>query len=87
MRRRLFEPEHLEFQELVRTFIEREITPHLDSWITAGLMPRELWTSAGEKGLLGLLVPDEFGGAGLTDFRYCAILVEELCRAGTIGLA
>jgi alkylation response protein AidB-like acyl-CoA dehydrogenase len=87
VRRRLFDQEHLDFQEFVQTFIAREITPHLTDWVHAGLSPRSLWAAAGEKGLLGLYVPEEFGGFGLDDFRYGTILVEELCRAGTLGLA
>ncbi|MDO8307262.1 MAG: acyl-CoA dehydrogenase family protein [Actinomycetota bacterium] len=87
MRRRLLEATHLEFQALVRTFIEREISPNLDEWVEQGLTPRSLWDLAGAKGLLGIGIPDEYGGSGLDDFRFNSVLVEELCRAGTIGLA
>ena len=86
MERRLFNAEHLAFRDTVRTFVKREVAPGLDKWIEDGLTPRELWLRAGEAGLLGISVPEEFGGVGTSDFRFNALLVEELCRAGSLGL-
>lgn len=86
MQRRLLEEDHVAFRDMVRSFIARAVTPHLDEWIDQGVTPRGLWTEAGELGLLGISVPEEFGGGGTTDFRYNAVLVEELCRAGSLGL-
>ena len=86
MQRRLLNADHLQFRDLVRTFIDREIAPYREEWIANGLMPRPVWNKAGQAGLLGLSVPEEYGGAGVADFRYNAVLVEELCRAGALGL-
>lgn len=87
MERRLLDSEQLAFRDTVREFIRREVTPHLDTWIDHGVTPREFWRRAGDTGLLGISVSEEHGGIGTTDFRYNALLVEELCRAGSLGLA
>src|SRR3954452_20989622 len=87
MRRRLLEAEHEAFRDTVRTFVRREVAPNLGAWIEDGVTPRSLWLRAGTTGLLGISVPEEYGGIGVDDFRYNAVMVEELCRAGTLGLA
>ncbi|MDI6912562.1 acyl-CoA dehydrogenase family protein [Nocardioides sp.] len=87
MERRLLDSEHDAFRDTVREFIRREVAPHLDAWIADGVTPRDFWRRAGETGLLGISVPEEYGGIGTPDFRYNALLVEELCRAGSLGLA
>lgn len=76
--------EHELFRESVRRFIADEITPHHRQWERDGQVSRELWLKAGEAGLLCSNAPTEFGGAG-ADFRYNAILTEELGRAGATG--
>ena len=86
MKRRILGEEHQAFQGMVRAFIDREVTPYRAAWVAEGVTPRELWTKAGDAGLLGISVPEEFGGAGMRDFAFNAILVEELCRAGSLGL-
>ncbi|WP_086818421.1 acyl-CoA dehydrogenase family protein, partial [Streptomyces cacaoi] len=48
---------------------------------------REAWRAAGRQGLLGMAVPEEYGGGGEPDFRYAAVLTEEFARAGAAGLA
>lgn len=69
----------------VRSFVEREISPHVDAWDEAGEFPRELYRKAGEHGLLGIGFPDEYGGTPANSFA--ALLVgEELTRAGSGGL-
>jgi alkylation response protein AidB-like acyl-CoA dehydrogenase len=87
MKRRLLEAEHQAFRDTVRTFVRREVSPNLEQWIEDGVTPRSLWLRAGATGLLGISVPEEYGGIGVDDFRYNAVMVEELCRAGTLGLA
>jgi alkylation response protein AidB-like acyl-CoA dehydrogenase len=86
MRRQLFEPEHDAFRETVRTFCAKEVVPHHAEWEERGIVPREVWTTAGAQGLLGFMVPEEHGGGGTTDFRYNAVLSEELTRAHASGL-
>ncbi|MFB7470631.1 acyl-CoA dehydrogenase family protein [Kitasatospora sp. NPDC056184] len=75
-----------DFRAMVRTFLEREVVPHHAAWEEAGLVDREVWRAAGRQGLLGLDVPEEYGGAGVTDFRFHAALSEEIVRVGAYGL-
>lgn len=86
MRRSIFEPEHEQFRQTARTFFEKECVPHTDEWEKAGKTSREVWLKAGELGLLGWEVPEEFGGAGIVDFRFNAILDEEFWMTGTVGV-
>ena len=86
MRRQIFESDHDDFREAVRTFCDKEIVPHHEAWERAGIVPRELWIKAGHQGLLGFMVPAEFGGGGLRDFRFNAVLAEELTRARASGV-
>ncbi|MEU7838115.1 MULTISPECIES: acyl-CoA dehydrogenase family protein [unclassified Nonomuraea] len=86
MRRDLFDEEHLLFQETVREFMAREVVPHHGQWEKDGIVPRDVWKKAGEIGLFGFSVPEEYGGAGVTDFRFNAVIVEEIIRHGASGL-
>lgn len=86
MQRDLFEEEHQLFRETVREFLAREVAPHHDQWEKDGIVPREVWKKAGEIGMFGFGVPEEYGGAGITDFRYNAVIVEEVIRIGASGL-
>lgn len=86
MQRELFDTEHDLYRDTVAEFLKREVVPFHDQWEKDGIVPREVWTRAGEVGLLGLGVPEEFGGSGGTDFRFNAIVSEEICHAGASGL-
>lgn len=86
MRRDLFDEEHLLFQETVREFMAREVVPHHERWEKDGIVPREVWKKAGEIGMFGFGVPEEYGGAGITDFRYNTVILEEIIRHGATGL-
>jgi alkylation response protein AidB-like acyl-CoA dehydrogenase len=77
--------EHEAFRRTVRTFFEREVVPHHREWEDAGIVSREVWSRAGEQGLLCFDVDDEYGGAGVTDFRYNMVVAEEAARAGATG--
>jgi len=85
MHRRLFEAEHEAFRDSVRTFLAKEVTPHLTAWEADGIVPRELFITAGAAGFLGMAIPEEFGGGGVADFRFNAVLDEEIMRAGAAG--
>jgi alkylation response protein AidB-like acyl-CoA dehydrogenase len=85
MHRRLFEAEHEAFRESVRAFLAKEVTPHLTAWEADGIVPRELFTTAGAAGFLGMAIPMELGGGGVADFRFNAVLDEEIMRAGAAG--
>ncbi len=86
MDRDIFDAEHDAFRDLVRTFLTREVLPFHDQWETDGQVDRAVWKAAGAAGLLGTDVPEELGGGGVADFRYNAIVTEEISRAGASGL-
>jgi len=70
----------------MRSFVSREILPHIAAWEEAGTFPRSLYQQAGEAGLLGIGYPEELGGTGDDVFMKIAA-TEELMRAGSGGLA
>lgn len=85
MERTLYSDDHLAFADSFRTFIAKEIQPHYLAWEEAGIAPRELYQRAGSSGFVGMAIPTEFGGGGSNDFRFNAILAEELALAGIGG--
>jgi alkylation response protein AidB-like acyl-CoA dehydrogenase len=85
MRRSTFEHDHEDFRDSVRRFIAEEITPHDEQWEREGIVPRELFSKAAEKGMLAMAVPEEFGGLGVDDFRFNQVLLEEVAHAGVAG--
>jgi alkylation response protein AidB-like acyl-CoA dehydrogenase len=85
MRRNLFESEHADYRESVRRFVAEEITPHHEQWEHEGIVPRELFAKAAAKGMLAMQVPEEYGGAGVDDFRFNQIISEEIALAGDVG--
>ena len=86
MQRDIFDAEHDAFRSLARTFIAKEITPFHDQWERDGQVSRDVWLAAGRTGLLGMDVPEEYGGGGVPDFRYNTVLLEELTKAGATGI-
>jgi acyl-CoA dehydrogenase len=85
--RNLYEEDHEQFRGLAAEFDAREVAPHYQQWDEKHMMPGELWSAAGEQGLLGLAVPEEFGGMGLTDYRFRAVLDEEFAQANHLAVA
>jgi acyl-CoA dehydrogenase len=69
------------YRTTVRRFLTHEIAPHVQEWRKQGQVPRESWLKAGQAGLLGVSIPDHYGGAG-GDFRHEIVIIEELCRIG-----
>jgi alkylation response protein AidB-like acyl-CoA dehydrogenase len=84
--RPIFTGEHDEFRAMVARFVADEVVPYHDEWEEQGLVPRELWKQAGAVGLLCTDVPTEYGGGGVSDFRYNSIVTEELARVGASGV-
>jgi alkylation response protein AidB-like acyl-CoA dehydrogenase len=84
--RTVYADEHLEYREMVRDFVAREVVPHRERWEQAGRVDRELFLAAGEAGLFGIAVPEQYGGAGIDDFRFNAILSEALAEADVLGV-
>jgi alkylation response protein AidB-like acyl-CoA dehydrogenase len=86
MEQHLYEAVHEEFRALCRQFLAREAVPYHAQWERDGIVDREVWRKAGAAGLLGMDVPTEYGGGGQDDFRFHAVLDEEIIAAGATGL-
>ncbi len=86
MERNLFESEHQVFRNSFRSFVENEITPFHAQWEEKGIVPREIWKKAGDHGFLCMDVEEKYGGGGTCDFRYSAIVIEELARTAASGV-
>ncbi|MGY1810540.1 acyl-CoA dehydrogenase family protein [Blastococcus sp. SYSU D00669] len=86
MRHDLYETEHDEFRDMVRAWAEKNVAPFHAEWEKAGIVPREVWLSGGQQGLLGMDVDERYGGGGVRDFRYNAVLDEEMTRIGASGV-
>ena len=82
--RTIFSTEHELFRDTVRRFLETEIVPYHEEWEDVRLVPREAWLKAGETGLLGTSVAEEYGGSG-AGFLFDAVVLEELGRSGATG--
>jgi alkylation response protein AidB-like acyl-CoA dehydrogenase len=80
MRRTLYGEDHEAFRKSVKEFLDRQVRPHLEDYQKAHALPREFWTEAGKQGLLGLEVPEEYGGVEAGDYRFNAVLTEELAK-------
>jgi acyl-CoA dehydrogenase len=83
--RTLFSENHLQYRDTVRRFLEREVAPHHARWEEQGYVDREVWTKAGEAGLLCTSMPEAYGGAD-ADKLYSVVLFEEIARQGFTGL-
>lgn len=81
MRRSIFESDHDLFRESAREFIHREIVPNVSKWEETGRIDKEMFRKAGEAGLLGMAVDERYGGGGVHDFRFNAVVVEEMMAA------
>ena len=85
MRRTIFTEDHEAFRALARSFFEKECAPYTEGWERAGIVDREVWRKAGKAGLLGWEAPEQYGGAGIRDYRYNAIMTEEFLATGSSG--
>jgi alkylation response protein AidB-like acyl-CoA dehydrogenase len=85
--RTIYNEEHELFRQSLTEYVNQHVVPNNPAWEKAQMMPREAWTSAGAMGFLAINVPEEYGGMGITDFRYNAILAEVYGQAGMVGPA
>lgn len=74
-------------RQMVRDFAEKEIRPHMMEWDEAQTFPVEVFKKLGNLGLMGVLVPQEYGGSGLSYFEYITIITEISQVCGSIGLS
>lgn len=89
MDRNIFEEDHEAFRDVVKEFIKRygDNTAR-EGWDKAGEIDRDTMLAAGQSGIIGLSVPEEFGGAGMIqDYRFRTVVNEEIVRAGLGSLA
>ncbi|UYO96725.1 acyl-CoA dehydrogenase family protein [Microbacterium sp. M28] len=89
MERDIYDEDHEAFRDLVKDFVKRHVSNEaIERWDAAGEIDRPTMLAAGEAGLIGLSVPEEFGGAGmLQDYRFRTIVMEEVIAAGAGSLA
>jgi len=76
--RTIFEADHELFRATAREFVEREVSPNVAKWEEQGIVDKAMFRKAGAAGLLGMAVPENWGGGGVDDFRFNAVVVEEL---------
>jgi long-chain-acyl-CoA dehydrogenase len=87
VRRDLYEGDHEAFREVVQAYVKREVTPNQQRWEEERNVDRQAWLAAGQQAIIGLRVPEEFGGVGTDDFRYRCVVMEELARVGATSLS
>ncbi len=81
-RREVFDPEHEDYRDSFRRFVDAEVRPHYAEWERAQLVPRELFTKMAGYGFLAMDVPEHHGGQGVEDWRFHVVLTEEAARSG-----
>jgi citronellyl-CoA dehydrogenase len=80
-----FTEEHEAFRKSVRTWVEKELTPHALEWDRAGIFPKQIFKKCGDLGFLGINHDPKYGGSGL-DYWYVTVFTEELCRSQNAGI-
>jgi acyl-CoA dehydrogenase len=82
MQRNIYDDDQLAFGEMVGSFLKNEVVPVYSEWEAAGIIPRSFWRRIGELGLLGMQIPECFGGGGVATWRFNAVLTEQLAGTG-----
>ena len=82
MKRTIFETEHDHFRESVRGFLQTKAAPRTEEWEAAGTIDRPFWKDAADHGFVAFQAPEEHGGLDLDDFRFNAIIDEEVAYVG-----
>jgi alkylation response protein AidB-like acyl-CoA dehydrogenase len=85
MHRTIFDTEHQLFRDAFSSFLKKEVLPHQSQWEQDGMVSREVWRKAGSMGFLLPWADEQYGGAGLKDFRYEQIMCEELAAINESG--
>ncbi len=87
MKRTVYQSEHELFRDTVEHFVAEEILPHHAKWSEAGIVEKSMFRAAGDQGLLGMAIPEEYGGGGVDDFRYNAVINEVVTASGAVASA
>ena len=80
MKRTIYDEDHEAFRASVKEFLDRQVVPNLEEHAAQKAIPREFWLEAGKQGFLGLEIPEAYGGSEAGDYRFNAVLTEELAR-------
>ena len=85
-KRQIFNEEHNLFREAFNRFLQHEVLPYQEQWEAEGVTPRAVWKALGEQGFLVPSADEKYGGLGEKDFRYQAIMIEEMSYINECGL-
>ena len=80
-----FDETHELFRQSFRAFVAAEMVPHIEEWERNGIMDRQVYAKAGDHGFVGMAIPEQYGGGGSTDFRFNAVIADELAAANLGG--
>lgn len=80
MPRNIYDEDHEAFRASAREFVERTLAPRAEEMIRDHVIARDIWLEAGKQGFFGLCIPEEYGGAGIDDYRFNAIFAEEISK-------
>jgi acyl-CoA dehydrogenase len=83
---KIFNEQHEMFRQAVRSFVQKEVEPHVDEWEEAGQIPKSIWPRMGALGFLGVEYDEKYGGGG-ADFLTTAVLCEEAARSRCAAFA
>ncbi|CAM3736533.1 acyl-CoA dehydrogenase family protein [Tsukamurella ocularis] len=91
MERTIYSEDHLQFGSAVRDYLQKQVLPHAEQYIDDKLISRDVWRGLGEQGVLGLEIPESYGGGEAEDYRFNAIAQEELAAvsmafASSVGI-
>ena len=83
---KIFNEQHEMFRQAVRSFVEKEVAPHIEEWEEAGQIPKSIWPRMGQLGFLGVEYDEKYGGSG-ADFLTTVVLCEEMARSRCASIA
>jgi acyl-CoA dehydrogenase len=81
VQRTLFTEEHEDFRRMIREFLAKEVVPVFPEWFENELVPSEFFRSLGDLGIMGMNIPEEYGGSGDVGYTYNYVISEETARA------
>jgi len=87
VRRNLYDADHEAYRETVQAYIKREVEPNAERWETERNVDRSAWLAAGKQSIIGHLIPEKFGGLGTEDYRFRAVVTEELASIGAASVS
>lgn len=82
MKRLVFEAEHEQLRDTAKRYVDREVAPNAAKWEENRIVDRSAYVAAGRYGLIGFNMPEKYGGGGSDDFRFNAVVVEEIAKFG-----